>query len=224
MSTRIARYRPSGERLLWGAVVLNAEFLLLLLYFSLSNHSSGQLRYLLYPFIWINVALLAVWGTNPVAKSEQHKILGIAVAVGYFIVLGYVGGLFGPGHSMPGMPTGNFRISWLPPGWGPALLYNGDLVRLSILPFKLIGYLALSYLVYATVLDAAGSVVAGVLGLFSCVSCTFPVIASIVTGIAGAGTGLAATVASGSYDISTVVFVVTVALLYWRPTMRRPKQ
>ncbi|WP_227376019.1 DUF7546 family protein [Haladaptatus halobius] len=220
MSTQIARFRPSGETLLWGAALLNAEFLLLLLYFSVSNQAGGDLRYLLYPFVWINVALFAVWGTNPVAESDRDRVLGIVVAAGYFLVLGYVGGLFGPGHSMPGMSAGNFRIAWLPPGWGPALLYNGDLLRLSILPFKLIGYLALAYLVYATVLDAAGSVVAGLLGLFSCVSCTFPVVASVVTGIAGAGTGLAATVSSGSYDISTVVFVVTVALLYWRPTIR----
>ncbi|WP_458185510.1 DUF7546 family protein [Haladaptatus sp. NG-WS-4] len=220
MSTRIARFRPTGETVLWGAALLNAELLLLLLYFSLSNHSGGELRYLLYPFVWINVAVFAVWGTNPVARSDRDRVLGIAVAVGYFLVLGYVGGLFGPAHSMAGMTSGSLRIAWLPPGWGPALLYNGDLVRLSVLPFKLVGYLSLAYLVYATVLDAAGSTVAGILGLFSCVSCTFPVVASIVTGIAGAGTGLATTVASGSYDISTVVFVVTVALLYWRPTMR----
>ncbi|WP_227355107.1 DUF7546 family protein [Haladaptatus salinisoli] len=220
MSTRIARFRPEGETLLWGAVLLNAELLLFLLYFAVEGPPSGDLRYLFYPFVWINVALFAVWGTNPVAESDRDRVVGIVIAAGYFLVLGYVGGLFGPGHTIPGVSTSSVRIAWLPPGWGPALLYNGDLLRLSLLPFKLIGYLALAYLVYATVLDAAGSVVAGLLGLFSCVSCTFPVVASVVTGVAGAGTGLAATVASGSYDISTAVFVVTVALLYWRPTIR----
>ncbi|GAA0243931.1 hypothetical protein ACFFQF_03590 [Haladaptatus pallidirubidus] len=220
MSTQFARFRPSGETLLWGAVVLNAELFTLIYYFATSNYSGGELRYLLYPFVWINVALFAVWKTNPISRSDRDKIVGVAVAVVYFLVLGYAGGLFSVTQPMPGISSSGFRIAWLPPGWGPALLYRGDLLRLSILPFKLVGYLALAYLVYATVLDAAGSAISGILGLFSCVSCTWPVVASLVTGIAGAGSGLATMATSGSYDISTVVFVVTVALLYWRPTIR----
>ena len=70
---------------------------------------------------------------------------------------------------------------------------------------------------YATVLDAARSAVTGVLGLLSCVSCSWPVLASLATGVAGGGSGLAAAVSTGSYGLSTVVFVATVALLYWRP-------
>ena len=220
MSTAFARYRPSGESLLWAAVVLNAELFALLLYFATSNYTSGELRYLLYPFIWINVAVLAVWKTDPIVGSDRDRLVGLAVAVGYFLLVGYFGGLFGPARSMPGMADSSFRIAWLPPGWGPALLFHNSLVRVSILPFKLVGYLALAYLVYATILDAAGSAISGLLGLFSCVSCSWPIVASLVTGVAGAGSGLAATVSSGSYDISTVVFVVTVALLYWRPTIR----
>jgi hypothetical protein len=217
--TRFDRFRPDTETLLWGAAVLNAELLVLVLYFLLSNHTGGDLRYLLYPFVWMNVALYAVVKTNPLAGSDRDRYFALAVAAGYFLVLGYFGGLFGPAHDMPGMSSG-VRIAWLPPGWGPALLYSNDVVRLSLLPFKVVGYLALAYLVYATVLDAAGSAISGLLGLLSCVSCTWPVVASLITGVAGAGSGLATTVASGSYDISTVVFVVTVALLYWRPTMR----
>ena len=78
------------------------------------------------------------------------------------------------------------------------------------------GYLALAWLVYATVIDAAGSAVTGVLGLLSCVSCSWPILASLLTGIGGGG-ALAAAAQSQSYELSTVVFVVTVALLYWRP-------
>lgn len=217
--TRFARFRPDGETLLWSAAVLNAELLVLVLYFLTSNRTGGELRYLLYPFVWMNVAAYAVVGTTAVARSDRDRAVALAIAAGYFLVLGYAGGLFGLANSVPGA-AGGFRIAWLPPGWGPALLYSGEFVRLSLLPFKLVGYLALAYLVYATVLDATGSALSGVLGLLSCVSCTWPVVASIVTGVAGAGSGLAATVAAGSYDISTVVFVVTVALLYWRPTIR----
>ncbi|WP_231184054.1 hypothetical protein [Haladaptatus sp. DYF46] len=220
MSTGFARYRPTGESLLWGAVVLNAELFALLLYFAISNYSGGELRYLLYPFIWINVALLAVVKTKPIARNDRDRLIGLVLASGYFLLVAYFGGLFGPAHSMPGMPASGLRIAWLPPGWGPALLFHNGLVRVSLMPFKLVGYLALAYLVYATILDAAGSAISGLLGLFSCVSCSWPIVASLVTGVAGAGSGLAATVSSGSYDISTVVFVVTVALLYWRPTIR----
>jgi hypothetical protein len=43
------------------------------------------------------------------------------------------------------------------------------------------------------------------------------VLASLATGVFGSGTALASAVYGLSYDISTVVFLLTVALLYWRP-------
>ncbi|WP_327051802.1 DUF7546 family protein [Halomicrococcus gelatinilyticus] len=220
MNTGFARFRPDFETVARGVAVLNAEFLLLALYLTVSNHQVGAIRYLLYPFVWINVAGYAVLKTDPVAQSDRQRYAAAAVAAGYFLVVGYFGGLYGPAMDMPGMPSTGFSIGWLPPGWGPALLYGGEHVRLSLLPFKVVGYLGLAYLVYATILDAAGSAISGIVGLFSCVSCSWPIVASLVTGVAGAGSGLATTIASGSYDISTVVFVVTVALLYWRPTIR----
>jgi hypothetical protein len=86
------------------------------------------------------------------------------------------------------------------------------------MPYKLLGYATLAYLIYDTVLDTAGSAVSGLLGLVSCVSCTWPVIATLAAGIAGSGTAVAAAANEWSYTIGTVVFVVTVALLRWRPT------
>jgi cytochrome c biogenesis protein CcdA len=80
-----------------------------------------------------------------------------------------------------------------------------------------VGYAALAVLVYATALDVAGSAIGGVLGLFSCVSCTWPVLASLVGGVAGGSSAVASAALSGSYGLSTVIFVVTVGLLYWRP-------
>ncbi len=220
MSTQFARYRPNRESLLWGAVILNTELFVLLAFIATKgiSHAYG-LRYLLYPFVWINVSLFAVWKTNPIGTNERNRRVALAIAIGYFVLVAYFGGLFGRSGNLPGTLANGFRIAWLPPGWGPALLYHNNVFRIEILPFKLIGYLSLAYLVYATVLDAAGSAISGLLGLFSCVSCSWPIVASLITGVAGAGSGLAATVSSGSYDISTVVFVVTVLLLYWRPTI-----
>jgi hypothetical protein len=54
--------------------------------------------------------------------------------------------------------------------------------------------------------------------LVSCVSCTLPVLAALVSGVAG---GSVTAVATGfSYDLSTLVFVASVGLLYWRPLGR----
>ncbi|MFC7139440.1 hypothetical protein ACFQMA_06255 [Halosimplex aquaticum] len=208
--------RPRRETLLWGALVLNTEVILLLAYAAFGTQdllSVRGLRLWIYPFVWINVSLWAVVRTDPASASTRNRRIGAALAVGYFAVLAYTGGLVGPGHG----PT-TYRISWaLPPGWSPAVLLNGAGVSLTLIPYKLIGYATLAYLVYATVIDAARSAVTGVLGLLSCVSCSWPILTSIATGVVGSGTGVAAAVSNGSYGISTAVFVVTVALLYWRP-------
>ena len=88
---------------------------------------------------------------------------------------------------------------------------------MGVVPARRVGDLALSCLVYATVIDAVGAAISGLLGLFACVSCTWPIVASVATGVVGGGSA-AATVALGfSYDLSTAVFLATVGLLYWRP-------
>jgi hypothetical protein len=201
------------ETLLVAALVLNTELILLGAYAVVTDSFSTPTLILL-PWVWINVALVAILKTRPAPAPTGRKRLAAAIAVGYLLILGYFGGLWGLSQG-PGV---GFRMAIfsIPPGWSPALLYSGDLLALSILPYKLVGYLALAWLVYATVIDAAGSAVTGVLGLLSCVSCSWPILASLLTGIGGGG-ALAAAAQSQSYELSTVVFVVTVALLYWRP-------
>ena len=223
MATRLDRspldrLRPRRETLLWGAILVNTE-LLLLLVFALTW--DGQLlsvfavRRWVYPFVWINVGLWAVVRTWPVdaAVSPRNRRLVALLAVAYLGVLAYAGGLVGPAHGGE-----SFRIAYenIPPGWSPTVLYTGFGVSLTLIPYKMVGYLALAYLVYATVLDATGSAVSGVLGLLSCVSCSWPVLATVVSGVAG-GTAFASAVYWWSYDLSTAVFLVTVGLLYWRP-------
>ncbi|WP_123538733.1 DUF7546 family protein [Halosimplex salinum] len=209
-------FDPGRETLLWSALVLNTELVLVLVYAAVGSQellSARGLRMWLYPFVWINVSLWALVKTSPASASTRNRRIAAALALGYFGVLAYTGGLVGHAHG----PT-TARIAWsLPPGWSPTFIYNGNGVALTLIPYKLVGFVTLAYLVYATILDAAGSAVTGVLGLLSCVSCSWPVIASLATGIAGSGSGIAAAVTDGSYGISTVVFVATVALLYWRP-------
>lgn len=211
---RLARFRPARGTLLWGAVLVNIELLALFLYLLQPDIRATAIRYSLYPFIWINVGCWVLVRVSPPSTSRKRRYVAGVLAVGYFLVLAYVGGLVGPG--LGEMATG-FRIAMLPPGFGPALVYGGEMIRVVLFPFKVIGYVALSYLVYTTVLDVARSAISGILGLFSCVSCTWPVIASVVAGIAGSSSAIANATLSASYGLSTLIFVVTVALLYWRP-------
>lgn len=214
----LERFRPARATVLWGVLVLNTELLLTVAYLSRPDVSATAVRYYVYPFVWINLGLWAIVRTYPVVRAgdatdrTRRRLVAGAIAVGYFAVLAYAGGLV----HLSAVPTG-FRIATLPPGYGPAVLYDAAGIQFVLLPFKLVGYLALAYLVYATAVDAAGSAVGGVLGLLSCVSCTWPVLATLAGGVLGGSAGVANAVIGEAYGLSTVVFVLTVGLLYWRP-------
>lgn len=195
---------------------LNAQVALLATYVLVGRSRIVDWVPMLVPFVWINVSIAAVAWTDVRPANRRHRLVGIAVGVGYFAILAVVGGLVGFGSA--DLPTTfDVVIADIPPGWAPALLANTPTVRVSILFYELVGYLALAYLVYATVVDAAGSAVAGVVGLLSCVSCTWPVIGTIVTSVFGGSTAIAAVAQDWTYALSTLIFLVTVALLYWRP-------
>ncbi len=212
-----ARLRPSREGLLAWAALLNAELLLVVLYLIWTGVTPTRPAYYVYPFVWINAGLWALWTVDRPTGTGRRRLLAGAIAAGYFLVLAYFGGLFAVG--VGGYESGlNVVLDSFPPGWSPAVLYGGSTLTLVFLPFKVFGYLTLAYLVYATVLDATGGAAAGVLGLFSCVSCTLPLIAGVLSGFVGGSAALVSAAYGQSYGLSTVVFVVTVVLLVWRPT------
>ncbi len=220
LATRVQNYRPSRLLTLGivGLVVL--ELSLIGLYIRFSSGTITDPLILVYPFLWINVSVWAVLTTAPPSGSTRHRRIAGAIAVGYFLLLASVGGLVNLGHAFHGHThASSLRIvlTTLPPGWSPAILYGGPLIGLALLPFKVIGYLALAYLVYVTLLDAAGSVVSGLIGLFSCVSCTWPVLGTVVTGVFGGTSAVALVAMNRPYGVSTLVFLSAVALLYWRP-------
>ncbi|MFT4923746.1 MAG: hypothetical protein ACI8XM_002977 [Haloarculaceae archaeon] len=219
MTTRTvtARWLPDGETLAWSGLLVTTEFLLVIGYVLLLDVTVTNWRLYVVPFVWINVGLWALVRTRLPAASTRNRRIAGAIAVGYFLLLAYFGGLLGPSSASAGGLS--LSLTSLPPGWSPALLYNGGLVSVVLLPYKVLGYAVLAYLVYATALDAASALVGGLLGLFSCVSCTFPLIAGVVTGLAGSSSALASASTRYGYLLSTVVFVVTVALLVWRPSL-----
>ena len=213
MSTLTANPRqfvPEPRSLaLWG-IVCNTEILLVLLYVLLLPGAATDPVVLLFPFVWLNVAAAVLLYVRPVAAPTRRRVAAAAVAVGYGLLLGYVGGVFGLG----GQGTGLRFVLAAPPGFSPSVVYSGAPLAVVFTPWKVAGYLALSYLVYVTVVDASGGLAGGVVGLFSCVSCVLPILASVVGGFAGIGGTLYQAALYQSYGLSTVVFLVSVGLLY----------
>ncbi|MFD1512151.1 DUF7546 family protein [Halomarina rubra] len=218
----LRRFVPRRETLRYGGFLVVAEVLLLAVYFDTTGitPTSATRDLYLYPFVWINVALWGVWRAEVPDAPTSRRALAALVGVGYFLLLGYVGGLYAVVDA-PFTTGVDVRFWTLPPGWSPAILYTGSWLTVALVPFRVVGYAALAYLVYGVVLDATGSgggAMAGVVGLFSCVSCTLPVVAGIVSGFVGGAGFLVSATDSLTYGASTVVFVVTVLLLVWRPT------
>ncbi len=215
--TAVGRFQLDPMILAVGTLLLVAEAA-----FVLVALESGQvivqdpLLVLGVPFVWINLSLLVFGFVRPAPDGADTRWPALAIATGYFAVLAFAGGLLvwnGAGGSGVRMTLQGV------PGWIPLIVAGAGPISLVVVPFKLVGYAALTYLVYVTIRDASGAALGGLLGLLSCVSCTLPVIAALVSGLAGGGAAVAAAAYANSYALSTVVFAVTIGLLVWRPTM-----
>ncbi|MDS0258289.1 ABC transporter ATP-binding protein [Haloarcula sp. S1CR25-12] len=201
---------PEGRSLALWAVVLNTELLAVMLYLLLLPGAATDPVLLGFPFVWLNVAGWVLLRVRAAPASARRRAVAAAVAVGYGLVLGYVGGVVGLGGTGGGLRV----VLAAPPGFAPSFVYSGSSLAVVVTPWKVAGYLALSYLVYVTVVDASGGVAGGLLGLFSCVSCVLPIVASVVGGFAGVGATLYQAALYQSYGLSTAVFLASVGLLY----------
>lgn len=235
------------ERVVVGGGALLAEALLVVGYFGTTGAEPTALRYVIYPFVWINLGAWATWRVRPPAAGPRVRRAAAAVAVTYFLVLAYATGLLAlyPGiheHVSPFALSGATAASLLPaldwlavplhagaanpglsvtlasPGWGPRVAYVlPEVGHAYFVPYRVVGYLALSYLVYASALEAARAALSGVVGLGACLSCSFPIVGSLAAGVTGWSATLAAVVYAYSVDLSTAVFLLAVGLLLWRP-------
>ncbi|MFB6091771.1 MAG: hypothetical protein ABEK02_02040 [Haloquadratum sp.] len=215
MAVAAARSRVATRDLLYGALFGNTLIAAALAYLVAADITLTQPRYTVYGLLWVLVGVLAVWKTAPVSADARTRRRAAAVATLYAVALAVAGGVVVDAASAGG--GFGVRVAMLAPGWGPAPVVSTPWVLLVLMPARVVGYLALAYLVYATVIDAAGAAVSGVVGLLSCVSCSWPILASLLSGVLGGSSALVAATFDFSYDVSTVVFLVTVALLYWRP-------
>jgi hypothetical protein len=201
------------------ALVVLGEFALLVGYVGLTGAEPTAVRYLAYPFVWLNLSLWAVFVVDPPSARPRLRGAVLLAATGYLLVLASAGGvvdLAHVGHSHGHSARGFTVFTSLPPGWGPTVVYDHALFSVTLVPYQVVGYLALTYLVYAALLDAAAAALSGAVGLLSCVSCSWPVFASLLAGLLG-GPAVAATVYTLAVDLSTAAFAAAVVLLVWRP-------
>lgn len=203
-------------RILVGICLL--ELYAVWVYFALTTASpAGELRYLVYPFLWINVGVWAVYRADVRPGIRRERWIAGTIATAYFVALLWVPGQVGLGTAATGslVPTvDQVRIAWHVPGWGPILAVDGAL-RMYLVPFEVVGYASIAYLAYANLVAATRGVLAGVLGLATCVGCTVPILVPLLGLVGGPATGLASTATAWSYDAGTAIFLLTVALLFW---------
>lgn len=199
----------------WTAFVA-AQVAAVAAYFVLTDSTALSFRHALFPVVWVTLGAWAVVRVGaPTSDELPWYAPAIAIVSGvYFVALLYLGGLVGTAAS----PGTAFTVSGASPGWGPILAYSGDFVYLRIVPFQLVGYAALSYLVFVALTDTATSLVGAAVGLVSCVGCTWPIVAGALSVVGGAGVGAGAAglpsfLASYSYALSTVVFAAAVLVL-----------
>ncbi|MHB9285876.1 hypothetical protein ACKVMT_02410 [Halobacteriales archaeon Cl-PHB] len=196
--------RPSRRLAVGVGLAVAIESVLLVAYLTATGTEVTSPRYLLYPFVWINATLLAV------AVVDRPRGLhrgAAAIAAAYLVVLTYVGGVLGFHSHGAGL-----HVVFLPPGWGPMAVLDAGVLSLTLVPFKVVGYLGLAYLVYALASRSLAQTGVGLVGLFSCVSCAGSLAGAAGSAIVGTSF-LGLELAGLSYDLSTLVFLLSLGLL-----------
>lgn len=200
-------------------LALGAQAGLALVYVIATGAGVASLPTTVVALAWITAGVVAVVHVDPPAVSGGPRLAAAAVGVAYGVGLAWVAGLVSPGT---GAATGA-SVALLPPWWGPVLRYDG-LLALSLFPYRVVGYAALGYLVYAGTASAlasrralVGSLAAPV-AVLSCVGCAAPLLAALgVVGGAGSGAALAggALPALGPrvHLLGTAAYLVAVGLL-----------
>lgn len=188
-----------------------AEALLVGGYLLATDTTVLSARYVGYPFVWLNLVVLAVGAVDVPRPTDRRTVVAGVIALGYLGGLWWTSGVIALGSGGPV----SARVVSAIPGWGPMLLVDGP-VAVSVIPYEAVGYAGLAVLVYTGIARASAGVLSGVVGLVTCVSCVGPVLVAALSGVlGGASTAVAAVSTSPyAYDLSTALFVLTVAALW----------
>lgn len=226
MSTsQIERWSRTYRSQLWTLAAVNAlvalQVLVAVLYGLVFGTSLLSLHIFLLPFVWTTVSAVTLWYTEPVSRGSKPTAFAGAVAVGYLSLFLWLSGTIGFTPSQLEPVTGPLGFGFDAGrsfGWGPILYYSGEWVGARIIPYQLIGYLSLSYMVYLAVLDVTRSASAGTIGLVLCPGCAAAAFVPAFGGIAGVSAALSVFL-QFSYEIATVMFVVAMGWLYYQPSL-----
>lgn len=164
-------------------------------------HSVSQVA---YPVVWLGASLTALWLVRD--RLSGLRPLAVGIGAGYTLVLLWTAGLVGA----PAGPAGT-TVHLAMPGWGPAVVYTGSALTVTVVPFLVTGYVTLGVLAAGALQATLRTTVAGVLSLFACVSCTAPLLAGLA-GSLGAGS-VAATVSTAQYPLATAAFLLSAGSL-----------
>lgn len=229
-TTRIEYWSQNYGAELWTLLVVNVlvavQLLAAAIYGVVFGTSLLSLHIFLIPFIWTTVSVVAVWYTEPVSRGWRPTALAVGVAVGYLSLFLWLSGTIGFTPSQVEPITGAFGFgveAGRSLGWGPVLYYSGEWVGARVIPYQLIGYLGLSYLVYAAVLDATRSATVGTFGLILCPGCAAAALVPVFGGIAGLSAALSFFL-QYNYEIATLVFVPAMGWLYYQPSLAVVRQ
>jgi hypothetical protein len=210
---------PGAVGLLAAAIAV--ELSLVVVYFAVTPARVTRPLYVLVPFVWINAGLWAVYRTEIPRTTTDQRFVGAAVAAGYLLLLLWITGLLSIVTDVSPFATG-LTVGTGSPGWERITLIAPP-VGLVFVPYRVIGYVALAYLVYATLLETVRSAFAGAVGLLACVGCSFTVVLSFAAAVLGGSVGFA-TVYAHSVEFSTAAYLLAVGLLYWRPSIADLRQ
>lgn len=220
--TQLTFDRDPLKRFLLSATWFNILFAIQVIGGLIYAYATGdigvRITHFLIPFIWITVSVWVIWHTQPASVRPVVRFLAATTSITYLLLLLYLSGLIGPSTSHLGQITGTngIGITWgRSLGWSPVLLYTGDFVALTVIPYQLAGLLAMSYLVYDALLDLTRLAMGGILGIAACPVCIGPLFAPLLTsGVSGSSTVLLLDVYG--YETATVLFIAAVGILYHR--------
>lgn len=202
-------------------LALGAQSALALPYLVLTSARLTAPSMLAVPFVWVTVAVVAVRHTERPAVGGRSRLVAAAAGAVYALGLAWLTGMVSPAM---GAATG-VDLVLLAPGWGPVLRYSGAVLSFVLVPYRMLGFLALGYLVSLAVRDVMNSGlsagVGGLLALGSCASCALPFVAAVAGLVGGAGLAAVPAVGGGTYLVGTAAFVLAVAVLATRPTLGR---
>jgi hypothetical protein len=213
MATSVVSRRVEPTIGLW-AVVLVAEALSLVVYFGLTSATVTDLRYALYPFVWINAGIWGVMRVSMPDAGDGRRRLADLAGLGYFLALAALSGLvavFGPEHTHTHLH--GLQATLAAPGWGPRVGYVGSWFHVYLVPYRVVGYLALTYLFVAALRSLSPRSLSGLVGPVTCVGCTLPLFTATLSGVGGIVGVTTATLTGVSLDVSTAAFVLAVVAL-----------